>query len=249
MSLKQLLENRFNTFGQISSGLLNIFITLIFIEIFFSLTKNILGWTKFEVFFLAGVFRIISSLFQFLVVRGVNRLPTIIQKGELDGFLTRPVNSQLLLTIHFMRVYELIPALSGIVIIWYALQQGNFQTSIVGFLGLFLSLILGFLILYGIYFSVATLTIFTGRFQTLPELYQMIRQPLNFPTDILGQRAGLILTYVLPLAFVITIPVKIFFEKIPFYFLGIAAVFAVFSLGFSTWFWNFALKHYTSASS
>src|SRR5260221_10309877 len=113
LSLKRFLENRFNTFGQISSGILNIFITLVFVEIYFSLTRNILGWSKFEVFFLVGVFRVISSLFQFLVIRGVNRLPNIIEKGELDIFLTRPASSQLIMSLHFLRAYELIPALSG----------------------------------------------------------------------------------------------------------------------------------------
>lgn len=63
LSLKQHFENRFNALAFMISNILVLGILIIFIDVYFSYSKQILGWTKAEVFFLVGLYRVITATF------------------------------------------------------------------------------------------------------------------------------------------------------------------------------------------
>lgn len=247
-SFKRYLEHRWNTFGSIISSAISFALVLLFISILFSKTNAINGWSKEEIFFFAGVFQVFSSVFSFLFLRSINFLPNYIRRGDLDLILTKPVNAQILLSFRFTRSYEVINLLPGLIIIWYT-------SNLMGILAswnivlLVLGMLAGLLILYGLYFSLAILTFWLIRFSSLTSIYSMISTPLAFPVDIFGKGAALFLTFIIPLGFMLTVPVGVFLGKSPLILLLLGGVVAIISVSFSIWFWNFALKHYTSASS
>ena len=55
MSTKRYLEQRVGTFGYLILKISNLVLMLLFIEIYFSHTKDIFGWTKYQVIFLTGI--------------------------------------------------------------------------------------------------------------------------------------------------------------------------------------------------
>lgn len=245
---KVYLENRWNAFGSIVNSLISLILLIVFINIYFTYTKDIAGWDKYQVFLVGGLFRTSFSLFYIFFLRSINWIPRYVQKGTLDLFLTKPVPSQLVISFRLIRVPEVLPVLGGLILVYYSvINLGGF--SIVHWIALLVGLLLGNIIMYGIYFSLATLSIFMGRFAGLTDIFYIIREPLAYPVDFLGKNVSLILTFIVPLGFIVTIPASLFLGKSPVWFLGLAIFFAGISLGFSIWFWNFALKHYTSASS
>lgn len=246
---KLYLENRWNTFGNIINSTIVLLLMVFFVEIYFSFTKDIFGWSKHQVILLTGATRCLISLFYFFVFRGITWLPRYVQSGTLDLFLTKPIPSQFYISFRYIRVYEIISFLSGLILVLYSL--GHIQQAINPFnlLLLVVSLLLGAVILYGIYFSLATLSIWMGRFAALNDFFYIIREPLSVPTDFLGKNVSTILTFIIPLGLVVTVPVKLFFSKLPPYFIILEVLVAFVAFSFSVWFWNFALKNYTSASS
>lgn len=249
ISTKRYLEQRVSTFGFLILKIANLALMLLFIGIYFSHTKDIFGWTKYQVIFLTGIFQIVSSLFSGFFLRSINFIPSYVQHGELDNFLTKPINSQFYLSLRLNRMPDLISALSGLVVVLYALAKLNLVYSLMGWIVLFISLILGLAIWYGLYFSLATLAIWMGRFASLPDLYYIMYEPLAVPINILGKSTSFVLTFIIPLGFIITVPISVFLNKSPWFFIIGGLAFALFSVGFSSWFWNFSLRHYTSASS
>lgn len=248
VSLKRYLENRGNALGNIVVTISDLLLTLFFIEVIFFHTPEIKGWSKYQVIFLVGVSKIALSLFTLFFYRSVHYMSRYIRKGELDIFLTKPINSQFYLSFLHTRVHEILGILSGVIVVVYALQNlGNLTGG--NLLELGIALLCGLIIFYSLYFILATLSIWFGRFTALPELFYMSRDPLSIPIDFLGSSATFFLTFVVPLIFVVTIPVKLFLDKSSAEELILSVSLSLILLGFSNWFWKFALRHYTSASS
>ncbi len=245
---KRYLEYRWNTFGNLVTSTLSLILVIFFVDIIFSQTNNIAGWTKPEVLFFVGTFRVFSSLLSFLYLRSINFIPKYIQRGDLDMFLVKPVNVQFYVSLCFTRVYEIINLLPGIVLIGYALQSLG-GVSWEGWLLLLGGVICGLLIFYGLYFMCATLAFWFVQFNSLTSIYFVANSFLCFPTDVFGKNGSLVFTYLIPLGFIVTVPVRIFLAKDPPLFLILSVFFAALSLWLSVKFWNYALKHYTSASS
>lgn len=250
LSFKRFLEHRWNMWGHLSTMILSLLITIFFLEIIFSKVPLIYGWNKSEVFFLMGIFHfLVSGLFFIFFQKCIDFIPYYIHQGELDILLTKPINSQFYLSFRHMRLYELSGLLSGITLIIYSINLLSLSPSLFQWLLLFISIILGLVILYCIYFVLATLGFWIPRMGSLPEIFYTLTSPLQIPIDMLGKELALILTYVIPLGFIITVPVKIFLGKsvleLFFVMVGVSLVL----LFLSSVFWNFALKHYTSASS
>lgn len=248
-SFKRYLEHRWNTVGNLISPLASLIAVIFFIQILYSKTPVVLGWDKYQLLFFTGAYQVFSSLYSFLVLRSINFLPDAVQRGELDLLLTKPLSSQFLLSFRLIRAYEILNVLPGIILMWYAgsfLSISNWPLSI---FSLALGLTEGLVILYGLYFSLATLSFWLTRFSAMTSLYALVSSPLAFPLDIFGKAGSFALTFIIPLGFMLTIPVKVFLGKSPQFYLVLGGLVAIFFLSFSIWFWNLALRHYTSASS
>lgn len=245
---KREMEYRANAIGNFIYSFLSIIINIFFINIFFSQVSSLNSWSKYEAFLLIGVFRVLLAV-QATLFRGIFMLPAYINKGELDLLLVKPINSQFFISLRFPRVMALLDVLPGIFIIFYAVLHMNLTVNPANILILIISLFFGSIIFYSIMFIIATFSIWLKGFYSLPDLFYIIREPLGIPIDILGKTTSFVLTFVFPLAFIITVPVKVFLGKDSIiYFFG-NGIIALLLFYFSIWFWNFSLKHYTSASS
>lgn len=246
---KQYLEHRVGTLGSIFNSLLSLGTTLLFINIIFTSIQDLNGWSKAELLLVLGISRIQLTIFSAFFQRGINKIPESVNLGELDLILTKPFNSQLLVSFRHPKIYEFINTLSGLAITLFALSQLHFQPSLLQFILLVVSLICGQAIFYALYFSLATLSFWIGRFYSFPDFFQILTNPLAYPTDIFDSPLNSLLTYLIPIGLVITLPLKLYLEKAPVYFLGIELLFTAFFVSMSIWWWNFSLKRYSSASS
>lgn len=244
---KRYLEYRWNTFGAVISSVMSLLIVVLFVEIIFSQVQNIVGWKKSEMLFFVGLFRVFSALLSLLFIRGINFLPNYIQRGDMDIFLSKPIDTQFFISLRFTRAYEIINLIPGVALMSYALR--GVETSIINWLLLALGIVCGLLIFYGLYFMCATLAFWLVRFSALTSVNHIINSFLSFPTDIFGKNGSSLLTYLIPLGFIVTVPVKIFFARYPPFFILGGIFFAALSVWLSVKFWNYSLKRYTSASS
>jgi ABC-2 type transport system permease protein len=94
-----------------------------------------------------------------------------------------------------------------------------------------------------------TLGIWLVRVENLWVLSDVFVQVARFPTDIFDQILRRLFTYILPIAFLATIPTKTLLGKLEPGFIIFATFWALGFFLFSRFFWRFALKSYASASS
>lgn len=222
---------------------------LVLVELLFGFTDRIGMWSKAEVLILMGLFRIVKGLFSMLFRPNLFQLPTLVNKGELDTLLTKPIESQFLASMNRIDLTEWAEIALGGGILFYGLTLRDQNMSAFFFGQLGVSVILGLTMFYSLMFIFSTLSFYIQRLTALSAFYDTLSQVLRYPVDAIGYRHEFLVTFLLPVAIVITTPTKMLLGRAsPIEFAGEFA-FAGLLLLFTHYFWKHALRRYSSASS
>jgi len=244
-------ELEFRTSFALSAGstMLWALFSMLLAGLIFSNVRQVAGWDLDRMFILTGTFLLVEGLSAALFHKNMQRLSELVNKGELDFVLTRPISSQFLVSIRYVDFGDLPTAVVGLGYILIGIGRLGLTPGpleIGGYVVLVLSALVS---LYAIWFIVVTLVLWTGRINNIAAVVEPFMGLARMPSDIYQGLAKPILTYVLPIAVIATLPSKALLgiaqpEMVP-YQLVLAAVL----LWVSHKFWNYSLRRYTSASS
>lgn len=206
------------------------------------------GWRLEEILLLTAIYFLVDRIFDSFFEINFDNFVPLVNTGQLDGILTKPVSSQFFVSLRQFSFAMLFSNLTMIGVIIYLCQRyfsPVFWWEIIIFLVL---LFCSAIITYSLWFMTLMPVFWWGRVDNLQHLFRPFHQLCRVPIDIVGRFRPLF-TYIIPLAFVATIPTQSLTGKL-FYPLIIYAIFAaIFLLWLSHRLWRFSLKHYTSASS
>lgn len=242
------LEYRVNFLSNVFLSLFWLVWAALSVRVYFFHTDSIAGWNYNEVLVVMGLFFMMNGLRQLILEPNLSRLSEYVKMGTLDYILTKPVNSQFLISLRYIGVFNWSDPLLGLGLIIYGLSQAQ-RTPTLGHIGLFVLMITAAMfILYGFSLIVQTLTIWLVSVERVDTLIEGMLETGRFPvTFYRGWLSGL-LTVIIPVAFITTFPAQALLGRLD-PIIGVAAVgLAVVLFVIASWFWNFALRHYTGAS-
>lgn len=209
-------------------------------------TKTLAGYTGNQVIFFFLVFSLIDTLSQFFF-REVYRFRPLIVKGDFDYILVKPINPLFRVLMGGADVIDFVTIPPLIFAVFYIGNLlGPTPIQIVSFA---LLVVIGLLISTAFHIVVLAFGIVTLEVDHTIMIYRDIASLGRFPVDIYKQPLQGILTYVIPVGLMITLPAKALMGMASLPAILIAAAFAVGMLFASLKFWNYALTKYTSASS
>lgn len=239
-----------------SHFLMDFFVTLIWIasqlliiEAYFSFTNNIYGWTKGEIFVLVGVFRTAKAVFDFLPRPNLFGLSNAISKGEIDYVLTRPINTLFIMSTRFIHINEILGIAIGVIVLSFGLRVEGIPLSLEVVLVSIIGCIFGAIAYYSLMLAIVTVSFYSTRLNSLPELHDFVSQTIRYPTDIFTKKNFLAELVIFPLAIICTLPAKIILGKLPSMFLIVEVVLSLGIFLAAKKFWNLSIKKYSSASS
>ncbi|MCX6793538.1 MAG: ABC-2 family transporter protein [Candidatus Gottesmanbacteria bacterium] len=212
-------------------------------------TTSIFGWTRYEILLLSGVYGLFMGIYHTLFSRNFERLTSLIRLGMMDAILTKPVDSQFLVSTSIINYSSIIRIFLGAAFMWYMISIAHIVVTL-PIVGLFcIGIIIGLLLLYSLWFIVATLIIWYPDLSNLIEFLYSVSNIGRFPREMYAHMNQFLFLFILPLTFMIIAPTKILLTKLTvFDALGLLMFAAIFFVG-SRFFWKFALRYYTSASS
>ncbi len=242
------MEYRANFLMHVLSSGSSFLVTLIFFNIIFQRVKSLAGWSHDEFLLLLGVYLLVKGIFEASIKKGFDRLPRHIQNGSFDKKLSQPANVLFQTSFNRFDLDDLSQIILAILVIYASSKSLVLVINPLPFLGFVLMLISGLTILYANYLLLMSTSFWLVR-QELQEVYVNLLQMGRIPLDIYDKRAQVLLTFVIPLAFLVMFPAKSLLGTLPPIYYLVAPAFAVFNLYISIRFWHFALRHYSSASS
>ncbi len=242
------LEYRINLVMNAANAALSLAAGMVVLLVMFGQVESLGGWSFMEAVTLFGVFMVFEALIDLFLYPNLGKLPELIRKGGMDFLLLKPVAGPFLVSFRHANLWQVPDLFIGAALLLYGM--GELGTLTAANLLLAAALIgSGAVILYSIWFMLCTTAFWWVKTDNIPELFNAWFGAGRFPVTAFPSWARLLLTVVIPIAFITTVPASAAIGRLDWRMaLGSAAMAAVF-LVLSQLLWRRAVAGYTSASS
>lgn len=223
--------------------------TLLTIKIVFNHLQSIVGWSYADMLVLSGTFMITNALAWLLFKAGINSLDGLINKGQLDVYLVKPIDTQFLVTVNDIDIEDAARGLIGIGLIAFGMHGVGVASTLLRLPAYIFLLLMGQVVIYSISTAVKTISFKSIQGWSTNAIAWRFHDLARYPTDIYRGIMKIIYTFVFPLAFIATVPSKALLGRVSPLLFGGAILAAAGTFVVSRLIWKWALGTYSSASS
>jgi ABC-2 type transport system permease protein len=242
------LQYRVNFFVQLLQSLIQVGTGLIMLSLVYSHTTKLHGWTEAELLTLIGVQILLGGIIHTLIQPNMERLLEEVQQGTLDYALTKPEDSQVLVSVRQIRLWQVVEMLSGLVLIIVGLTRVESTVGPLDALAFVGALAIGTVLVYCFWLIVTTGAFWVVRMEHVLELFEGIYQTGRWPVGVYPGWLRYSVTFLVPVAFAVTVPAEALTSRLHLLTFLVALVFAAALFVFTRWFWRFGLRRYSGAS-
>jgi ABC-2 type transport system permease protein len=153
-----------------------------------------------------------------------------------------------LISVRDVRIWRIVDVFSGAAVIAYGvsgLERTVEGTDLLLFLAM---LLVGAITIYCFWLVIATLAFWIVAAWNIIELFQGVYQTGRWPVSVYPIWLRLSVTFLVPIAFAITVPAEALTSRLDWQTIVLALGFCVALFAFTRWWWRFGLRHYTGAS-
>jgi ABC-2 type transport system permease protein len=222
---------------------------LAMVRVYFLHTDRLGGWRYEEVLAVVGVFQIVNGVIQTVFQPNIGRLVEYVRLGTLDFWLTKPLDSQFTVSTRYFVLWRSVSALAGFGLVGYAAWRLGISLTPMRVLLFLLLLTCALCIVYSIMLGVMTLCFWFVRLENLIALLWSFWETGRYPVTVYRGIPRFLLTYIVPVAFVTTVPAQAIVRWVEPLTAALAVALAAGMLAATRVLWQFALRHYSGASS
>jgi ABC-2 type transport system permease protein len=242
------LQYRANFWIQLLRSLVNLATALAGLGVVFSQTATLDGWRQDELLALVGVYFLVGAGVNLVFLPSMSQFIGDVRKGTLDYVLTKPEDAQLLVSIRRVDIWRLIDVAMGFGVLGVALARLGGETGPRQAAAFGVTLLAGGAIVYSFLLALATTAFWFVRVENILVVFQSMYAAGRWPVGIYPPWLRGTLTFVVPIAFAITVPTSALVGRLGWPTLVGTVALAVAMLAFSRWFWTFGVRHYSGAS-
>jgi ABC-2 type transport system permease protein len=206
------------------------------------------GWSWDQALLVMGMFTLLQGVAQTWFNPNLSRIVEHVRTGTLDFVLVKPIDGQFWLSTRRISPWGLPDLVFGAGILAYAAVRLDVTPGALAFA--IVPALSSLILLYSLWYIVATTTIWYVKIYNVTEVLQALLAAGRYPIQAFPP--GLyrfFFSFVVPVAFLTTVPAEALLGRAGGGYVVYSALFAALSFGVSRWFWRFALRFYTSASS
>lgn len=242
------MEYRADFFTRIVASLLGLLTTVGSLGITYHYTSNIKGWTFPQVLVLLAVYYLMDGMVEMFIAPNMRNVMSQVREGTLDFVLIKPVSAQFLASFRTVNIWRMVNVLVGIGLSLYSVERLTIAVGGWQALGFAISLIAGAMVIYSLWLVLVTLTFWFTRIDNIEQIVWQAFEAGRLPIEIYPAWLRGALTYIIPVAFIITVPGQELTGRADAGFALVALLVACCALTAASLFWRFGLKHYTGAS-
>lgn len=212
--------------------------------------QRIKGWDFSEIAFIY-ILSILSQGFSNLVFLPFRSIDSMVENGDIDKLLTKPLSP----IVNIMGSNFQLMGFSNIfvAILLFAIlkDQFNITWNFITIVYFIIALISATLVHGSILIIIGSFSFIFIRTQGLDDVYASLRDFGQYPITFYNTIVQIILTFIIPIAFISYIPGGIFLKNAdyniyPSYIWKVSLIFGFIFFAFANSFWNLSIKHYQS---
>ncbi|HUP32488.1 MAG TPA: ABC-2 family transporter protein [Gaiellaceae bacterium] len=242
------LQYRANFFIQLLQSAVSVGTAIVVLALVYSHTDELNGWSQSELLVVMGIQILLGGVIRTMIQPNMQRLMEEVRDGKLDFALTKPEDSQVLVSVRDVRIWRSVDVLAGAAVLAYGIA--GLETDLgAGDVLLFLGMLaVGTITIYCFWLVIATLAFWIVNVWEIMELFEGIYQTGRWPVSIYPIWLRLGVTFIVPIAFAITVPAEAVTGRLEWSTVALAVGFCAALFAFTRWWWGFGLRRYSGAS-
>lgn len=242
------MEYRADFFTRIIASLLGLLTTVGGLSVAFQYTATIKGWSFAQALVLLAVYYLMDGLIETFIAPNMRQIMEQVRNGTLDFVLLKPVSPQFLATFRTVNVWRLANVMVGMGLTVYTVGRLSLGVGAAQAVNFAITLVAGAVIVYSLWLCLVTITFWATRIDNIEQIVWQAFEAGRYPIEIYPAWLRGALSYVIPIAFIITVPAQALAGRVGGGFIGISVLVAFVAVMGASAFWRFGLKHYTGAS-
>jgi ABC-2 type transport system permease protein len=242
------LQYRVNFFVSLFQMAIALVTGLVVLALVYSHTEELNGWSQAELLCVLGIQILMGGVIRTTIQPNMIRLIDEVRDGKLDFTLTKPEDSQVLVSVREVRIWQVVDVVSGAIVLGVGLSRITTDVGVLDVFAFAVTLVLGAVLIYCFWLVLATIAFRVVNMWHAVELFDGIFQTGRWPIGIYPPWLRFGVTFLVPIAFAVTVPAEALTSRLDWQTLGLAIVFAVVLFAATRWFWRHGLRSYTGAS-
>lgn len=247
-NLEQILQFRLNFLLRLILSFLWMGINFLSVNLIYSQTQTIAGFTKEQMILFTAVFYVANALIRMFFYDNVAYIPQKINRGELDMILTKPLNGKFYISTIKINLFQIFRAILGIIIAFRYTQIVNNAVTVKEIVFTITSFILGIFAMYNFLFILACFGFIRPRIWNLFAILGNIKNLASYPSKTYKGVVRYFITFT-PIIAISTIPTLFLMGRGTYNLIILTLFLTIFFALASNMSWNLGLKRYESASS
>jgi ABC-2 type transport system permease protein len=243
------LQYRANMVIQIIQALVALATGLVSLVLIFQYTDSLHGWSEWQLLALMGVYTIMGAVVAAIIQPNMQQLMDDIQQGNFDYVLTKPEDAQLLASVRQIQIWQGVDLITGLIILIVALINIGSSIGPIQTLAFVIVVVTGAVLIYCFWLILTTIAFWVVRMDQIVDLFEGAFAAGRYPVGIYPFWLKYSLTFLIPVAFAVTIPAEALTGR-----LGLSEFFGALGLlvlfvSASRTLWRIGLRRYSGASS
>ena len=242
------LAYRANFITQIFQALISLALALGGLAVVFNQTDPLAGWRPAELTALVGIYLLVGGLINLMIQPSMQRFMEDIRLGTLDFLILKPEDAQFLISVRQIEIWKLIDVLVGVGVLVVALVQLGAQIGFQQAVAFGVALVAGSTIVYSFWMILATCAFWFVKTENILVIFQSMYSAGRWPVTIYPGWLQMILTFLVPITFAVTVPAQALTGRLTLQTLLLAIGVAAGLFLIARRFWQFGIRFYAGAS-
>jgi len=242
------LQYRANFLIQLLQSAVSVVTALVVLKVVYSYTEALNGWSQPELLVVMGIQILLGGVIRTTIQPNMQRLMEEVRDGKLDFALTKPADAQVLVSVREVRIWRAVDIVAGSVVVAYGVS-GLDRSVGAGDALLFAALLLvGAVTIYCFWLVIATLAFWIVDVWQIIELFDGVYHTGRWPVSIYPLWLRIGVTFIVPIAFAITVPAEALTSRLEWSTVALAVGFSAALFVVTRYWWRFGLRRYSGAS-
>jgi ABC-2 type transport system permease protein len=247
-SIQTDMEYRADFYTRIGASILGLLTNLGAFSIAYNYTKTLGGWTLPQALVLLAVYYLMDGLIEMFIAPNMRKVMEQVRQGTLDFVLLKPASAQFMASFRTINIWRIVNVTVGILLSVYTITRLGLGVGALEAVKFGFTLIAAVSVVYSFWLCLVTLTFWFVKIENIEQIMWQAMEAGRYPINIYPLWLKNTLTYLIPVAFIITVPAEALAGRLSIAYLGVTACVAAAMLFLSSAFWRFGLRHYTGAS-